>query len=569
MAGAPRFQPPVNKSRTQRVRRNRRLLWAAAVAVVLLLAAAGGLAYAESRERAREARWRCPGLDRLATDEYALSRPGGRFGGQCLGWTVTRDHAFGSTNPAIQAVISRIVGANRAVRDQAAGPEGKPYVRVGLLMPMTWEPGGAMGEGEILHALQGAAVAQHEANRPRTKIRDGVPLVQLVLANEGVDQTGWKALDPGEVGPDDQRDWPGVVAQLAPLARDRERPLVAVTGMGISVPATREAAAALAGHGIPSIGSVVTANDMTAPSFFKISPSNRQYVDSLAAWVAEARLKGARLERAMLVFDRSADDSYVRTLRESFLEVFDGQYALSDHQRGFTGSKLPVTGATAPQGTPRLFASVVDDICASEPDIVFYSGRSRDLAPFVEALGERGRCQARIKPLLIATGATGLTVTDADADKARVGIIDAASTDHARWRTQAPGTPRAYREFTAAFTGPTPGGLGFPATDLNDGYAVMHRDAVVAAVWAARLWLEDKSGSPGDGGAGGSAQPTAADVRNALFSLGTRPLPGGSGDLHFVEDEKQGLWPRSKPVPIVTIGDLANRLPRGAVYLTN
>ncbi len=543
-------------------RRRRRVRWAIALTAVLALIAgivsAIGLDQRNDRRKLEAARL-CPGLAEEATDDYALSRPGGRHGAQCLGWTVTADYPFDSGDAAVAALVRTIVAENVAVREQAAtrGSEAKPYVRIALMMPMTTSTGGAMANTEILSALRGVAVAQFTANHSGA-VRDTVPLVQIVLANTGVDQSGYSPLGSGNA-PDADHRWPGVAAQLAALADDRQHPLVAVTGMGISVPATKDAARSLAGKNIPVIGSVITSDDMTGHNFFKVSPSNRQYADALRQWLRSARQGGADLKNAMLVYDRNREDNYVTTLRQSFLDVFDGDYHLKDHQRGFTGSKPPS------DGTPQLFSSIVDDICASDPEVVFYSGRDRDLRPFITALADRGRCDPNLPPLLVVTGATGLTLTDQEANAARIGIVNASSTDIAGWQRGLPGTPRAYRAFADRFTKPAPAGLGFPATDLNSGYAVMHHDAVIAGIWATRLWLSDVENQPGSNT---PQVPTAESVLNSLFSMSSRRVPAASGELFFVEGDSDDRWPRNKPVPIIYVGNIATAWRSSSLYLT-
>ncbi|HEX5741877.1 MAG TPA: hypothetical protein VFY17_10045, partial [Pilimelia sp.] len=469
-------------------RRRRWLLRAAVAGGVALAVVAAGLGWSAYRTDRRQdallARWRCPGLPALATADYALSRPGGKFGDQCLGWTVTGDHPFGSTDPSVTDIIGKIVAENRRVREQAAGPTAAPYVRIAVLMPMTSAVGSAMGAGEIRHALWGAYAAQTAANGRLSHghgLRDPAPMVQLVLANSGLDQTGWQRLAAADA--DDQADWPGVVDQLARLRDDREHPLVAVTGMGISVPATRDAAAALGRHGIPSIGAVVTADDMTADGFFKVSPSNGQYAAALAAALDHAREAGASLARGFLIFDRNAEDNFVQQLKEALQREFDRTYRVSAHSVAFTGSKPPR------RGQPHDFAHVVDAICRNQPDVVLYAGRDRDLAPLVSALATRGTCQNPIRRFVIATGATGLTLTDQAADAAQLGVLDASATDPDGWPRGASGTPAYYQKVYALLTR----SLRVLPADLRDGYALMHYDAVAAAVWATRRAREESA----------------------------------------------------------------------------
>lgn len=487
--------------------------------------------------------WRMVGGDEPVEDGCAAVADGALdvggattgLGEECVGWVAERDFAFGTQDVEIARVVRLIVRENLRVRDQ----DRVPYVRVAVFQPMTPVDGGAMGAREILNALQGAYAAQYEANHDG--LRDRNPLVQLVLANEGADHSQAKP----------------VIDKLATLMGG-PHPLVAVTGMSISVPATQQAGVWLSEKGLPAVGAVLTADDMVAPGLFKVSPSNKQYAKALRSY-----LKGlpeavaARTRSGYLVWDRSPDDRYVKALKQALVGEFGADYQLNDRNRAFTGSKPPT------EGTPQLFADIVDDICAVNPDLVFYAGRDRDMSALVAALKARGRCRAQPKPVVIVTGATGLTATAATLDAAKVGIVDAASTDSAGWARNVPGTPVAFREFRELFTGAEPDGLGFSDADLLSGYAVMHRDAVVAAVWATRLAAAARIEADPQAG-----PPSAVDVRNALFSSSSMKIPGASGAMYFREDPPNDLWPIAKPVPIVRLGAAVRDWPADAVWTT-
>jgi len=47
-------------------------------------------------------------------------------------------------------------------------PRGNPYVRIGVLMPMTSAEGSSMKSHEIMYALRGAYTAQKQANEVGT-----------------------------------------------------------------------------------------------------------------------------------------------------------------------------------------------------------------------------------------------------------------------------------------------------------------------------------------------------------------------------------------------------------------
>jgi ABC-type branched-subunit amino acid transport system substrate-binding protein len=505
--------------RNARLRRRRRLL--IAVTAVLLLAGGGVTARLVSADQQRRAQL-CDGLDQTSTAEYALSRDGN---GECTGWTVEQDTGFDSATPATRAVISAITAENRRVRDQPAAR----YLRVGVLVPMTSAPGSALTDLTVQHALQGALAAQLQANSTGV-LGDSQVLVQLVLANEGRDEAA--GLD--------------VVRRLTAL-RDGPHPLVAVTGLGISIPRTKEVADALGAARIPAIGAVLTADDMVSPWLFKVTPSNTQYARALRAYLDQQ----PAVRTGYLVRDRNTDDNYVRTLSDAFIGVFDDRFALKQHNGGFNGSRPPVAG------TPTLFSGIVDDVCALKPDVLFFAGRDRDLPPLVAALKGRGRCENPVRPLLIATGTTGLTLARDDLSDGQVTVLDASAADQAGWHTGQPGTPADYPAFHDVFTGLDLGGHKPGEADLGDGYATMHRDAVAAAVWAARRTVVQKAERNQNRPSGEQPipeLPTASDVHDTLLAGQNARVPGASGAFYFTEIPDNQGWPVAKPVPVIVLG---------------
>jgi hypothetical protein len=203
-------------------RRRRSLINVGVVGALLLGVAIWGVIHLHNEKVAEEAK-RCDGLDGTFGPGYNLFRaPDGH---QCIGWTVERDYAFGSPDLAVGSVISNIVKENQRV---ASIPKGR-YVRVAVMIPMTATADSAMTTDRIRNSLEGAYAAQLFANEERANsLGDKNLQIQLVLANNGSYQDLW----------------PDVVRELGILSDD-EHPLVAVTGLGVSVQASRDAAAEL------------------------------------------------------------------------------------------------------------------------------------------------------------------------------------------------------------------------------------------------------------------------------------------------------------------------------------
>src|SRR5262249_18737948 len=202
----------------------------------------------------------------------------------------------------------------------------------------------------------------------------------------------------------------------------------------------------------------------------------RDYALALAAYLRSRH----DLNSGYRVYDINDDDNYVRTLRQAIENQFGERYLLTRRRIGFAGTKKPQ------KATPALFDRAIDNICSTQADVVFYAGRERDLPAFVTALTNRGQC-GHDKPIAILTGATGLGRTQGDPTvlaqltRSNISIIDASSTSALEWSAghrAPPGYPAFHEYFTNT--------LRLPETELIDGYAIMHHDALATAIWSAR-----------------------------------------------------------------------------------
>lgn len=455
--------------------------------------------------------------DRCAPGVSDLHWAGSGEQRECVGFTDEVAFAF---DPGLKAITDRIAAENKRVRDQwdkpAAGKSRIPYVRIALLTPLTASDTSALPLDQIRTSLEGAFTAQCRANlcpgladAGAVGIQGTTPLIQLLLANEGRNETHWQP----------------VVAQLAALTGG-EHPLVAVAGMGISVPETQAAADALAKLRIPAIGAILTADDLNAENLFKVSPANLDYAKALRDYLDHSPLVG---HTGYLVFD-SRQDNYVRSLRTSF----DQQ--LADYIGARRASFVGTTG-TRPEGVPRLFGNIVNNICLTKADVILYAGRDRDLSDLVDALSTRAQC-GHDAPITILTGATG-TFAQGQEARARlrtggITLVDASATAPARW-IAGKQPPIGFAPFHRSFQD-----LHFADTELQDGYAIMHHDAVLTAIFATRI-VTDLTGK---------TIPDHQDVLNQITNLhDASPIPAASGRLSF-DDASHG-WPHDKPVPLI------------------
>lgn len=152
---------------------------------------------------------------------------------ECVGITEEKAYAF---DPRLKGITDRIAQENRRVRAQwdqpASGKSRLPYIKVGVLMPMTESDTSALPIEEIRTSLEGAFVAQCRANAcpelsttSATGIQGKTPLIQLVLANEGRSETHWKPVVEQLAGlVDDEHPWSRSPAWESASRRPRRRP---------------------------------------------------------------------------------------------------------------------------------------------------------------------------------------------------------------------------------------------------------------------------------------------------------------------------------------------------------
>jgi ABC-type branched-subunit amino acid transport system substrate-binding protein len=464
-------------------RRHRRRRWAAAAALLLV---AGLLAVGAVIVGPHSCRW----------FDFDLTRSGG----QCVGLT-DGSYVF---SPEIAKVSALIADENRWVRKQTADG-GKTYVSVALLMPMTATPGSPLSDQQIRVSLEGAYSAQRRANHSHD-ILDPVPLIQLLLVNEGSHQS----------------QWPTAVDTLI-AASDSEHPVLAVIGLGVSLPSSQQAANRLDTAGFSMVGAVLAANNLAADHLFEAGASTLDYAKALLAYTEDLDKLNSR---RVLVFDDS-DDYFTQTLSAAFQAQFGSHI---QHRETFRGQAAP-DGAT-----PDLFAHIVQNICLARADQVLFAGRFRDLEVFARALAARScLSQGEVAVYTVGTGLSSL-FTDEFEHTVRDGLVKihfASNTDAEGWTAsraeQAPGYEPFHRIFVDQ--------LGFREEDLRNGYSIMHHDAMMTAVWAIRLAPLQAHGVP-----------VREDVFQMLKALhGVNAIPAASGTLSFTDASG---WPSGKLIPI-------------------
>ncbi|NUR61409.1 MAG: ABC transporter substrate-binding protein [Catenulispora sp.] len=507
------FELPVLEGALKR-RRRRRLLVAGSVVVVAAAAGLGLIA------------WLGGGSDACGGPGSGVSK----VGGECVGVT-DGSYAF---SPELSAIEKEIADENAS-----ATKPGGPVVTVAVLDPMTVDATSPLSMANVRNDLEGAYTAQYRVNHTHV-LGDQRPLIRLVLANEGSHEDQWQP----------------VVHQLEGMVHG-PAPLVAVTGMGVSTTQTRDGAKDLAGHDIPTIAAIDTADQLNAADihgFIRVVANNAQYVASLRAYL-DTR---PDLDSAILVFDSNSDktgasDLFTKSLRDDLQSPDGFQKLLTFAPQGFAGVSEPS------QANPDLFANITANICSVKPKAVFYAGRGVDLPSFVDALKNRV-CDKT--PITLLTAGNNLGELNGQApllQSAGLTVVYATMADQAGWLAGGPGTPHHFPDFAKAFHD-----LGFPDVDLVDGGAIMSHDAVLAATQAARLAAQAMPQAQG--------VPNAADVLNQEVDMNTQFfVPGAGGDLSFTFHGDNGSLssePIGKPLPVISVPPETGEASYTDVYTT-
>ncbi|MGH8906626.1 MAG: ABC transporter substrate-binding protein [Egibacteraceae bacterium] len=436
-----------------------------------------------------------------------------RVGAECVGVT---DGSF-VFSPDLAEVLGRIRDENRWVEQQRG-----PSISIAYLVSVPREAG-ELSDGPR-HELQGAYLAQRRVNR--TSELGDLPLIRLLVANAG----------------EGNEQWQPVIAQLRDrVGSDR---LLAVAGLGQSLETTRQAIAALTepenpdAEGIPAIAARLASEDISGGSGFVRMASTA----SDQASVAAAYLKlSPEISTALLVQDVNVEDRFVKALGDAFTLAFpDSTHTLLGPVEEYDGSL---------DGLANRFAQMMEDICQQRPDVVYFAGRGRDLADFIEALPGR---PCRDFPVNLVTGSAGATtaIVLADGEDALKDGLESGVT----LRYTAHAHPDAWAAMPESFS-PDPieyfqQGCAnqdcftqlFPSDSLDDSGAIMGHDAVVAAVRAIRSAAGQRDLS---------ADPiTLGEVVQSLKGLhGASAVPGASG---WISLDGSGN-PINKAIPILEL----------------
>ena len=452
------------------------------------------------------------GVQKLTEDDRSCAtgvvRPEGSD--ECVGVSSTA-YYFG--RPQLRDAVRAIDRENRGLKPGS-------YVTVALLEPFTATD--ADNLADVLHELQGAYLAQYQANHDSN---GDVPAIRLVLAN------------PGSTG----AHWEHTVDQLEGMTGGTDK-LRAVAGVGLSTENNKKAVAELTRRGIPVVGTSITADNLANgqngkdpyPGLARVSPTNTDEASALASFAQ------VTADKAVLVYDQKGDP-YTLTLQRSF-------------QKLLKGSPYAPWSFNAPDdrsqegNTANDFRQITHLVCdtGDGTDTILFAGRHTQLRQFINALGERG-CQDRKFTLL--TGDEGSYLTgDKDLDRE-------ALTHHLTVRYTALAHPDAWVRGPAATGGSATdakalldlvrrgqgdkvGPIG--KVDLEDGQLIIAYDAMTLTYQGIREAKPDTK-----------TAPALEDVGNEWRLMkGTQQRVNGAGGWICLDNHGN---PYDKAVPIVEL----------------
>ncbi|OLF11974.1 hypothetical protein BLA60_08035 [Actinophytocola xinjiangensis] len=403
----------------------------------------------------------------------------------------------------------------------------------------------------VYRSVEGAIAAVWRANHTTAFSgsigQEREPKVKLFLANMGSENA----------------DWEQAVDQIDANAAAHH--ITMAVGLGQSTDNTRRAARTLVReHGIPVIGATVTADTMNLDiedgsmldGFFRVAPTNSDSVVAAARYITEGL--GVPMDRVAIVEDTVTSDDYVSTLVAAAHESLP-----TTHRFPFTSPKIDDDVEARADSLRGQFGYLTVNLCAAEPEVVYFAGRGADLGTFARTLVESGT-DCGPGPVTILTGDDGIqAIRDDDVAAAlsdprnlvRVQYTGLASPD--KWGgcggdPDTDGERANYNAFQSAFTGQPACGvdttaadgtprLSYPLEDLDNGQAILTHDAAGLAVVAARR-------------IGPSAVSNPMSQIGALQQTRCQTVfPGASGIIQFSADPAHHGNPIGVTLPVLNI----------------
>ncbi|MGQ0779354.1 MAG: hypothetical protein ACT4NY_33895 [Pseudonocardiales bacterium] len=382
-----------------------------------------------------------------------------RVDDQCIGVTDGR--------VALSADLADVLDKIRQENERVER-EDPQAVSIAHVLPLPKPSADAELAVVLRHELEGAHIAQLQANRTRTLGEK--PLIRLLVAN------------PGEQSSHRQQVVPALLAKVNGPER-----LVAAVVTGTSVRGTIESIDALRSGGVPVVTSRLAGDSLTTldpdalanvrGGLARMAPTGSDQAAAAAAYLKPTA------RRALIVRDTNPDDIWLQSIDESFRRTFaDGTHTVLEPPETYN-SKLG--------GVANAMRGMLRNICVQKPDVVYFAGRTSALAAFVQALPARPCPELPINIVAGADAVEFVTKVARNEPELRNGLNANASV---RYTGQAhpeswTAAPESYSAASTSHFRSTCDycfNTLFPGESLEDAGAIVGHDAIVTAVTAIR-----------------------------------------------------------------------------------
>ncbi|MFG6200401.1 hypothetical protein [Nonomuraea sp. JJY05] len=405
--------------------------------------------------------------------------------------------------PGLADIMERIHAEN----DNVIAKHPGEYVTIVVLLPMSGDVAKTgLSLGTLRHSLQGSHLAQLWRNREQA----AAPYIRLLVGD----------ITPGE--------WEDTVADLE--ARVQSERILAVTGLGASVDATKRVIDRLSKDNIAMVAALITSDELQRhQALVRVAPLNSDQAEALVRFARRA----VPALKPVVVMDTNSGDSYSRTLSSAYDRTLAP--VLGAKRRG-----QALTFDSTANASSTVIGNIADTICGSDANAVFYAGRAQGLPALLRGLSLSRPCVQRD----ISVFAGDDTSEQAHLVKSPIwedngGKIRLYYTPLAHSANVTDHGSRVLPAIKARFgNGDEKGYVRlFPAESLDDGHAIMHHDAVYVAIKAIDRYAKDDLAKLGP-------QEVAAMLRS-----GTIKVQGASGDIAIDRDGN----PLREEIPVLRL----------------
>jgi ABC-type branched-subunit amino acid transport system substrate-binding protein/serine/threonine protein kinase len=369
---------------------------------------------------------------------------------------------------------------------------GSPYVTF-VVATMLSQDNIGVGRDD----LQGAYIAQKEANANSYVKMNGGTKVRILIASSGSNKT-----------------YAQLIAQQIVTLSKNDKTFVGVMGWPFSS-RTEYATPVLQAAHIPMISQSSSDDSLSgsSPYFFRVSPSNKSQAQ-VGANYASSTLKA---KNAALFVDYS--DPYSQSLAQDFTQQFTAN-----------GGKIAATEQYK-VGSPSNLSQLLQDALSKNPDIIYYSGYAADISTLLTSYPSGSNV-----PIV---GGDALYELGGYAPSAKAGFTHLHFTAFFYpdvWTILAQKSPQPFSDYSSVYGANGKSGYGYNRIDSD---AALSYDATLALI----------NGYNKASSSGGTVTPD--QLRNGLTQVS---FQGISGHISFDTNGD----PVNKAVSVLKVGTAGN-----------